>query len=199
MTLSSLHPPPPLHTLLFLHLSLVCSASILSASPRLLLLVRAIKEVWLPTVCRHSFFQTRLRHPGIDWLHADPTPPTHVSPPLPPPPAQCLFLRSDWISVVVHQSSCRRRGSLTGDMKTFFLSGMQTLLRLSPRLTNQSPPLTARLLSNTSDQTITLVNPLIRGWTAVFLSPSSTHGSSHPELTDLLLKSASDQASLWFS
>lgn len=33
-----------------------------------ILLVPVVKEVWLPTVCSHSFFQTSIRHPGIGCM-----------------------------------------------------------------------------------------------------------------------------------
>ena len=51
------HPLPP--SLLSLDL---CSSLFT------ILLVPVVKEVWLPTVCRHSFFQTRIRHPGIGCM-----------------------------------------------------------------------------------------------------------------------------------
>lgn len=69
-------PPfsPPFYTLSHL---LLFALSSFSSFPSLLdlcsilfaiLLVPVVKEVWLPTVCCHSFFQTRIRHPGIGCM-----------------------------------------------------------------------------------------------------------------------------------
>ena len=40
-----------------------------------ILLVPVVKEVWLPTVCRHSLFQTRVRHPGTGCMPGSSGPP----------------------------------------------------------------------------------------------------------------------------
>lgn len=72
---SSLFLSPPFYTLS--HLLLFSIFSLFSSLPSILhlcstlfaiLLVPVIKEVWLPTVCCHSFFQTRIRHPGIGCM-----------------------------------------------------------------------------------------------------------------------------------
>lgn len=93
-------PPLPLfiftHSPVFiLHLSLAFCSSLFA-----ILLVPVIKEVWLPTVCRHSFFQTRIRHSGIGCMLSSGGHPPRPLPFLPP-----------WLSLLPLPSSyCWSRG-----------------------------------------------------------------------------------------
>lgn len=64
-----------------------------------ILLVPVVKEVWLPTVCCHSFFQTRIRHPGTGCMLSSggtshqPPPSPWLSPLPRPPPVVFLSIR----------------------------------------------------------------------------------------------------------